>query len=162
MKIFSINDALPRIEQVKKENKKIVLAGGCFDILHYGHVRFLEEAKKSIENSFLVLLLESDERVKLLKGEGRPVFKQPERAEMLSAIEMTDLIILLPKDFKGMDYGQLTQKIKPDVTAVTIDDPLLIKKRMETEKAGGVLKIVTPRLKAYSTSKLIELLGLNP
>ena len=67
---------------------KIVLVGGCFDILHLGHVVFLEKAKK--EGDVLVVLLESDEKVRFLKGKGRPVHTQSERAEILSALKVRE------------------------------------------------------------------------
>jgi rfaE bifunctional protein nucleotidyltransferase chain/domain len=137
---------------------KIVLAGGCFDILHIGHVRFLSEAKRM--GDYLVVLLESDGRVKNLKGKNRPVFIQKERAEMLSALECVDIIVLLPMIEKDSDYLNLVMKIKPDIIAVTEDDPLLEKKRSQAEEVGGKLKIVS-FTKTFSTSKLAKILGVD-
>jgi rfaE bifunctional protein nucleotidyltransferase chain/domain len=76
-----------------ESKRRIVLTGGCFDILHIGHVRFLSEAKRM--GDYLVVLLESDKKVKDLKGKKRPVFIQEERAEMLSALGSVDLVVLL-------------------------------------------------------------------
>jgi D-beta-D-heptose 7-phosphate kinase/D-beta-D-heptose 1-phosphate adenosyltransferase len=84
---------------------RIVLTGGCFDILHIGHVRFFPEAKKM--GDYLVVLLESDKNVKKLKGENRPVFIQKERAEMLSALGSVDLVVLLPMTRTDRDYLNL-------------------------------------------------------
>lgn len=98
-----------------KSQGRIVLTGGCFDILHIGHVRFLSEAKRM--GDYLVVLLESDRKVKKLKGKNRPVFIQKERAEMLAALGSVDLIVLLPMMGNDSDYMNLLMKIKPDIIA---------------------------------------------
>lgn len=137
---------------------RVVLTGGCFDILHIGHVRFLSEAKGL--GDYLVVLLESDKNVKKSKGKGRPVFIQKERAEMLSALRSVDLIVLLPMMEKDSDYLNLVTKIKPDMIAVTEDDPHIEKKRRQAEEVGGELKIIS-LIKTFSTSKLAGILGLE-
>jgi rfaE bifunctional protein nucleotidyltransferase chain/domain len=142
----------------RKNKGKIVLTGGCFDILHIGHVRFLSEARRM--GDYLVVLLEGDKRVKKLKGKKRPVFIQKERAEMLSALESVDLIILLPMMEKDSDYLNLVMKIKPDIIAVTENDPLLEKKRSQAKEAGAKLKVIS-FTKRFSTSKLAKILGVD-
>jgi FAD synthetase len=137
---------------------KIVLTGGCFDILHLGHVRFLSEAKGM--GDYLVVLLESDKKVKELKGENRPVFVQKERAEMLSALRSVDLIVLLPMIKNDIDYLDLVMKIKPDIIAVTENDPLIEKKRSQAKEGGGELKIIS-LTKTFSTSKLAKILEMD-
>jgi D-beta-D-heptose 7-phosphate kinase/D-beta-D-heptose 1-phosphate adenosyltransferase len=144
---------LPRTSQ-----GRIVLTGGCFDILHIGHARFLSEAKKM--GDYLIVLLESDREVKKLKGENRPVFIQEERAEMLSALESVDLIVLLPMMQNDSDYLNLVMKIKPDVIAVTEDDPHIEKKRYQAKETGGELKIIS-LTKTLSTSKLAKILSME-
>ena len=151
------------LQKLKKflpgENKgRIVLTGGCFDILHIGHVSFLSEAKKM--GDYLVVLLESDRNVKKLKGRDRPVFIQEERAEMLSALASVDLIVLLPTMQKDSDYLNLVMKIKPDVIAVTEDDPHIEKKRYQAKEIGGELRIIS-LTKTFSTSKLAKILGME-
>jgi rfaE bifunctional protein nucleotidyltransferase chain/domain len=142
-----------------KENKaRIILAGGCFDILHIGHVRFLSEAKKL--GDYLVVLLESNKKVKRLKGETRPIFTQKERAEMLSALRSVDLVVLLPTMENDGDYSNVIMKIKPDIIAVTEHDPLLEKKREQARKVGGKLEVI-PFTKTLSTSALIQILGVD-
>ena len=141
------------------ENKgRIVLTGGCFDILHIGHVRFLSEAKKMGDT--LVVLLESDEKVKTLKGKSRPVFIQKERAEMLSALESVDLIVLLPTTENDSDYLNIMIKIKPDIIAVTENDPQIEKKKDQAKEIGGKLKIIS-HIKTFSTSKLAKMIGVE-
>jgi rfaE bifunctional protein nucleotidyltransferase chain/domain len=137
---------------------RIVLVGGCFDILHIGHVRFLSEARGM--GDYLIVLLESDKKVKELKGKNRPVFIQSERAEMLSALRSVDLIVLLPMMEDDRDYSKLVKKIKPDVIAVTENDPRIKKKRQQAEEAGGKLKII-PFTKTFSSSKLVKILGIE-
>jgi FAD synthetase len=142
----------------RKDEGRIVLVGGCFDILHIGHVRFLSEAKGM--GDYLVVLLESDKNVKKLKGKNRPIFIQKERAEMLSALESVDLIIPLPMMENDTDYLDLVMKIKPDIIAVTEKDPLIQKKRRQAKEVGGKLKIVS-LTKRFSTSKLAKILGVD-
>jgi len=141
------------------ENKgRIVLAGGCFDILHIGHVRFLSEARGT--GDFLIVLLESDEKVNKLKGKNRPIFGQRERAEMLAALESVDLVVLLPVIEIDDDYLNLVMKVKPDVLAVTEDDPHIEKKRRQARKVGAELKVIF-LTKTFSTSKLAKILGVD-
>lgn len=137
---------------------KIVLTGGCFDILHIGHVRFLSEAKRMGDT--LVVLLESDEKVKRLKGKNRPVFIQRERAEMLAAIVSVDLVVLLPMMETDNDYMKLVSKIKPDVLAVTEDDPQIESKRWQAIEVKGDLKTI-PLTKTFFASKLARILGVG-
>ena len=142
----------------RKNKGRIVLTGGCFDILHVGHVRFLSEAKKLGDT--LVVLLESDENVKKLKGKNRPVFIQKERAEMLSALRSVDFIVLLPMMESDGDYSDLVMRIKPDIIVLTERDPLFEKKKEQAKKVGGELKVVS-LTETYSTSKLGGILGLD-
>ena len=137
---------------------RIVLVGGCFDILHIGHVRFLSEAKGI--GDYLIVLLESDKKARKLKGRNRPVFIQSERAEMLSALRSVDLVVLLPMMEDDDHYANLVKKIKPDVIVVTENDPNIEKKRRQAEEAGGELKII-PFTKTFSSSKLVKILGIE-
>ena len=137
---------------------RIVLTGGCFDILHIGHVRFLSEAKKT--GDYLIVLLENDKNVKKLKGENRPVFIQKERAEMLAALGNVDLVVLLPAMRNDGDYLSLIRIIKPDAIVVTENDPNIEKKRGQARKIRGELEVV-PFIKTLSTSKLAEILGVD-
>jgi rfaE bifunctional protein nucleotidyltransferase chain/domain len=142
----------------KKSEGRVVLTGGCFDILHIGHVRFLAEARAM--GDCLVVLLENDRKVKKLKGENRPIFTQKERSEMLSALKSVDLIVLLPMMEDDRDYLNLIKKIKPDIIAVTENDPQIEKKRWQAKEVGAELKII-PLTKTFSTSKLAEILGVD-
>jgi FAD synthetase len=141
-----------------EDRGRIVLAGGCFDILHIGHVRFLSEAKGMGDT--LIVLLESDRKVKRLKGRNRPIFIQKERAEMLSALRCVDLVVLLPSIEKDRDYLNLVMKIKPNLIAVTEEDAQIEKKKSQAKKVGAELEVVS-LIKRYSTSKLAKILGVE-
>lgn len=142
------------VKQLQVEGKKIVLAGGCFDILHIGHIAFLEKAKKS--GDILVLLLESDQAIKLLKGQNRPVNSRKNRAKILSAIEFVDFVIPLAKPYKAADYNALVKKISPDVIAVTAGDLNLKVKQSQAKEVGGVVKTVLKKIPEHSTTKLLD------
>lgn len=137
---------------------KKVLVGGCFDLLHYGHVRFLEEAKKL--GDYLVVALESDENVRRMKGEGRPIHSQTQRKEMLEALSCIDEVIALPPMDTDADYKNLVTAVKPDVIAVTQGDPILDKKQKQADVIGARL-VVIPKIPTPSTSQLAKLLGLE-
>jgi D-beta-D-heptose 7-phosphate kinase/D-beta-D-heptose 1-phosphate adenosyltransferase len=137
---------------------RILLAGGCFDILHVGHVRFLSEAKKM--GGYLVVLLENDKNVKRLKGGNRPIFIQKERAEMLSALGSVDLVVLLPTMENDSDYLNLVMKIKPDIIVVTENDLYVEKKKLQAEIVGGELRVI-PFVKTLSTSALAKIVGVD-
>jgi len=141
-----------------KNEGRIILNGGCFDILHVGHVRFLSEAKGM--GDYLIVLLESDKKVKELKGKNRPVFVQEERAEMLSALRSVDLIVLLQMMENDGDYFNLVTKIKPDIIAVTEGDPHIKMKIRQAREVGAMLKMI-PCTKTFSTSKLANILGIE-
>lgn len=146
------------LEKIRADGKSIVLTGGCFDILHVGHIKFLKEAKKL--GHFLFVLLESDEKVKKLKGQNRPYFPQEERAEVLSSISFVDYIILLPFFENDDSYNQLISKIKPSIVAVTAKDPIIDKKKNQVESSGGKICVI-PYFKTFSSSRLAKLLGID-
>lgn len=157
-KIIKFSNLEKELGIIRQEKKSIVLIGGCFDILHVGHIRFLEEAKK--EGDCLLVLLESDATVTRLKGSTRPHFSQNDRAEVLSSIKYVDYVILLPPMTADEEYVKLTVQIRPDIIAVTENDPLIAKKRHQAEMVGGKIAVI-PYLKTHSSSKLAKLLGVE-
>lgn len=96
-----------RIRQ--REGKTFVLTNGCFDILHVGHVRYLQKSKEYAD--FLIVLLNSDMSVKQLKGNSRPINNQNDRAEILNALKCVDYVVI----FDEKSPANLLDKIKPDV-----------------------------------------------
>lgn len=134
--------------------KKVVLVGGCFDVLHPGHITFLEKAKKM--GDFLVVLLESDEKIKKIKGNGRPIYSQKERAEVLEALKVVDKVVMLPLLESEASYDRLVKKIKPDIIATTLKDPQIHHKKRTAKLVGAKLKFVTKRIDKFSTTEIIR------
>ncbi|MDD5147416.1 MAG: adenylyltransferase/cytidyltransferase family protein [Candidatus Daviesbacteria bacterium] len=151
--IISINKINSLCDRLKKQDRVVVLAGGCFDVLHPGHVTFLEKAKKA--GDILVVLLESDEKIKTIKGVNRPVHTQSERAKVLSALAPIDYIVKLPYFKKDLEYDRLISKIKPGVIAATSKIKNIRHYRRAAQLAGAKLKFVTKTIGSYSTSSLI-------
>jgi FAD synthetase len=137
---------------------KKVLVGGCFDLLHYGHIKFLEEAKKA--GDYLVVALESDENVRRMKGPTRPIHTQELRKHMLLSLKYVDEIINLSSMHSDNDYLRLVQKVKPTIIAITDGDTMKDKKEMHAKTVGARL-IVIPKIHTPSTSQLAKLLELE-
>ena len=135
------------------QKKKTVLGGGCFDLFHYGHLKFLQSAKK--QGEYLIILLESDQFIKEKKRK-IPVHNQKQRAEILSAISYVDLIILLPYLKTKAEYFQLVKKINPQIIAVTAQDKALADKKEQAKKIKAQIKVVTPLIKKFSSSQIIQ------
>jgi len=151
---------LPEVEKVCKhlrdQGKSIVLVGGCFDIFHYGHFKFLQEAKKF--GAILLILLESDEKVRKLKGSHRPVTLQLQRAEVLSAFPFIDFVVLLNAVISNQVYYDIVHQIRPSSIALTKGDPQLKNKTRQAESVGAKVVEIAP-VKTASTSEIIKLLS---
>ena len=110
MGIFISQAQLPEvIEKIREENKSVVVTNGCFDILHVGHVRYLNQTKECAD--CLILLMNSDKSVKALKGEGRPINNENDRAEVLCGLASVDYVV----SFDEQSPANLIDLIKPDV-----------------------------------------------
>ena len=145
------------ISPLRKGRKfKIVLVGGCFDILHLGHVIFLEKAKKLGDK--LVVLLESDENINKNKGNNRPLNKQENRAKMLMSLKVVDRVIKLPEMKTDEEYLALIKKIKPSVIAITDGDKRIFQKRKQAKIVGARLVKVTKQIPYQSTSRIIDII----
>ena len=106
---FLLKENLNAINNLKSEKKKIVFTNGCFDLLHVGHIRYLSNAKKL--GDFLIVGLNSDESVKILKGQNRPINQFEDRAMLLSALRSVDLVIM----FEEQTPENLINKVVPNV-----------------------------------------------
>ncbi len=157
-KIIDLKKIKEVVYKVKKSNKKIVLVGGCFDILHFGHIRFLQEAKKL--GDVLMVALESDENVKRLKGHKRPFHTQEQRANILAELRSVDYVLSLPPMERHEEYESLVNRIHPDLIAWTSEDKYAEQKRKQAESVGAELRIIEKVL-SYSSSELAKLLGLD-
>lgn len=156
-KIITTGEAIKISKNLKNNGKIIILVGGCFDILHLGHIKFLENAKKL--GDILFVILESDESVLVLKGKDRPINNQMERAQLLSSLSMVGYVVPLPYMKIDKDYDKLITQIKPDFIATTQDDPNISHKERQAKLVGGKVKIVTERIKSKSTTKLAKLIS---
>jgi len=136
---------------------KKILVGGCFDILHYGHIQFLKAAKTV--GDYLIVLLESDAKVNKLKGENRPIHTQKERAEILRSLRMVDEVVELSDISTSKEYFDVVQKIKPDIIAITEGDPKTKQKEIQAQKIQAEVKVVLKRLHYYSTKRIINRLN---
>ena len=108
-KVFSLAPLKRKLANFRRQGKTIAFTNGCFDILHYGHVSYLESAKKA--NRILVVGLNSDVSVKKIKGPGRPIIHQKYRALLLAALTCVDFVII----FNESTPQKLIAALKPDV-----------------------------------------------
>lgn len=106
---IKLDELLKEIEPLRKEGKKVVTTNGCFDILHVGHVRYLNKSKSF--GDILVVALNTDASVKRLKGESRPINNENDRAEVLLNLESVDYVVLFDEDTPV----KLLEAIKPDI-----------------------------------------------
>jgi FAD synthetase len=138
--------------------KHIILVGGCFDFIHFGHISFLKQAKKLGDH--LVVALESDENVRHTKGTNRPIHTQIQRKEMLEALSFVDEVIALPPMKTDNEYSDLVKKVHPQIIAITEGDPHIEKKQHHAEAIRATLVII-PKIHTPSTSQLAKLLELE-
>jgi len=125
------------IREEQKRDRTVVFTNGCFDLLHVGHIRYLQAAKK--EGDILLTAVNSDESVRQLKGPERPIMPEEERVEILSALECTDLILL----FDDLTVDRLLQELRPDVHAKGTDyTPETVPERNTVLGYGGRIAIV--------------------
>ncbi len=142
----------------RNKTMKTVLVGGCFDLLHIGHIAFLEKAKQHADK--LIVMLESDETIQRLKGKDRPFHTQAQRKKMLEALRSVDEVLPLPPMNNDAAYVDMVKKIKPDIIALTEGDPILEKKMKQTELIGAQV-LVIPKTITHSTTTLAKLLKLE-
>lgn len=142
--------------------KKKVLVGGCFDVLHIGHIKFLNEAKKQGEH--LIVLLESDEFIKSVKRR-HPVHSLNERVELVGALEAVDSIITLHSVITDEEYARIIEAIQPHVIAVTKGDKHKHKKEEHAKKVAAevveVVELVTPFSSSFILSSALRPLKKN-
>lgn len=136
--------------RLRAEGRRLVFTNGCFDILHVGHVRYLQQARAL--GDALVVAINSDRSVRGLKGEGRPVMNEAERAEMLAALACVDFVTVFDED----SPRRLIAELLPDVLVKGGDYALAeIHGREEVEAAGGRV-VALPYVEGASTTGIIE------
>ncbi len=149
-KLYSLEKLSKIIQSAKIEGQTIVLANGCFDLIHVGHIRYLKGAKKL--GDLLVVALNSDASVQRLKGKGRPYMSDQDRAIILSAFSCVDYLVIFPED----DVSKVLLTLKPDIHAKGSDyTEETVPERRTVLSYGGQIAI-TGGPKVRSTSEIIK------
>lgn len=149
-KILSRGDLRQRVKEWRRAGERITLANGNFDLLHVGHVRYLQGAKAL--GGRLVVAINSDDSVRAQKGEGRPIMPEQERAEIVAALADVDAVVVFPE----LDVRAIINEIRPDVQAkgtdYTVDS---VPERDAVAEYGGRVEIVGDP-KDHSTSEILR------
>ncbi len=138
--------------EARTAGKRVVLANGCFDLIHVGHVRYLESAKA--EGDLLIVAINDDRSVAKLKGPGRPILNADARAELLAAMEAVDLVVIFEEETVASLIDSLRREVHCKGTDYTEES---VPEREEMKRIGGSTKIVGDP-KDHSTRDLISLL----
>jgi rfaE bifunctional protein nucleotidyltransferase chain/domain len=148
-KILQLDDLTRRVEGHRKEGRTVALANGVFDLIHVGHVRYLEAAKELAD--VLVVAVNDDASTRGNKGEGRPIIPEDERAEMVAALGCVDHVVL----FSTPTVVPVIRALRPDFQVKGTDyTPEAIPEREEVEAYGGRVAVAGDP-KDHSTTELI-------
>jgi rfaE bifunctional protein nucleotidyltransferase chain/domain len=140
------------VKEMRDQGRKLVLTNGCFDLLHVGHVRYLQAARAL--GDALAVAINGDASVRALKGEGRPLNGEADRAEVIAALESVDHVIIFPE----VRATELLEKVRPAIYVKGGDytqESLNPEERATLERIGAEIRIL-PFEKGQSTSNLIE------
>jgi D-glycero-beta-D-manno-heptose 1-phosphate adenylyltransferase len=149
-KILDRTQLRSQVEQWRRAGEHVTLANGNFDLLHVGHVRYLHGAKAL--GGKLVVAINSDESVRTLKGEGRPIMPEQERAEIIAALADVDAVVVFPE----LDVRSLIREIRPDIQAKGTDYTAdSVPEHDTVTEYGGRVEIVGDP-KDHSTSEIIR------
>jgi len=149
-KVLAREQLRERVAQWRRAGERVTLANGCFDLLHVGHVRYLHAAKQL--GGRLVVAVNSDESVKSLKGEGRPIMPAEERAEILAALADVDAVVI----FGEKDVRALIRELRPDIQAKGTDYAAeSVPERDVVMECGGRVEIVGDP-KDHSATEIIR------
>jgi D-beta-D-heptose 7-phosphate kinase/D-beta-D-heptose 1-phosphate adenosyltransferase len=154
-KITTLNSLVRKVAALKKKKRTIAFTNGCFDILHLGHVSYLEKAKKN--DRILIVGMNSDASTRRLKGKGRPFNGEKSRAAVLAALACVDFVVVFDSD---TPY-ELIAKIKPDVLIKGADykNKGVVGSDI-VEANGGHVELIT-FIKRYSTTKVLKSAGIR-
>ena len=154
--VVSRSELLTRVGDARRDGRTIAFANGCFDLLHVGHIRYLNAAAQ--EADLLIVAINDDEMVRALKGEGRPILTEADRAELVAALACVDYVIVFPEP----TVGPLLEMIRPDVhckgTDYTLDS---VPERDVVRAYGGRIAIVGDP-KDHSTRDLLARIAGGP
>jgi len=144
-----MEEAVRRADEVRSRGGIVVLANGCFDLLHVGHVRYLEGARR--EGDFLVVAVNSDRSVRRLKGPGRPILAEQDRAELVAALRPVDLVFV----FDDPTVDQVIRRLRPHVHAKGTDYTKESVPERETMARIGGRVVIVGDAKSHSTRDLL-------
>ena len=148
--ILTMEEAILQFGREKRNGRRVVFTNGCFDLLHPGHVRSLEAARAL--GDILIVGINSDRSTRELKGAGRPILPELERAEVLAGLECVDGVVI----FDEMTPQQIISNLVPDVLVKGSDWPAdQIVGREEVEAAGGKV-VLAPVVPGYSTTAILQ------
>ncbi|HEV7240452.1 MAG TPA: adenylyltransferase/cytidyltransferase family protein [Thermoanaerobaculia bacterium] len=147
--ILTESQLLDALESERSEGRTIAFANGCFDVVHVGHIRYLQDAARVAD--VLVVGVNGDDSVRLLKGEGRPVMPQDERAEIISAIRGVSYVTI----FDEKSPGRLLQTLKPDFQCKGTDYTAESVPEGEIVRAYGGKVVIVGDPKDHSTSEIL-------
>src|SRR5881398_4165578 len=152
LKVIDLMDVPKRCEELRAGGKKVVATNGCFDLLHVGHVRYLQAARA--HGDLLAVGLNGDRSVRELKGKGRPVTGERDRAEVLAALQCVDLVTIFPEmratQFIGASHPTIYVK-GGDYSPETLNE----EERALLKEIGAEIRFI-PFEAGYSTSRLLE------
>jgi len=149
-KLYSLTQLKKIILDHKKKGQRIVLANGCFDLIHVGHIRYLKESKK--KGDILVVALNSDASIRKLKGKGRPILSEKARIEIIKSFTFVDYITT----FEEQNVEKVLLNLKPDIHAKGSDYTEETVPERETVKGYGGTIAITGGPKIKFTSQIIE------
>ena len=148
--VLTLDELIVRFGREKRNGKRVVFTNGCFDLLHPGHIHSLEAARGLGE--YLIVGINSDDSVEILKGKGRPLIPQQERAEILANLECVDGVVI----FEELTPKKVIAALLPDVLVKGSDWPgNQIVGREEVEAAGGEVVLID-NMPGYSTTDIIN------
>lgn len=154
-KEYTLESLSQEIQTKKAQGHTIVLANGCFDLIHIGHIRYLKQAKA--HGDLLVVAINNDASVRKLKGKGRPILKEGERAAILSSFSCVDYITIFAED----DVNKVLLALKPHIHAKGSDYTEDTVPEKDTVKSYGGKVIIAGGPKIRSTSEIIADIAKN-
>jgi len=153
--IVSREELIKTVVEARAAGLRIVLANGCFDVLHVGHIRYLAGARS--EGDLLIVGVNSDEQVREQKGEGRPILPAAQRAEIVAALESVNYVTV----FDEPTVAELLLVLKPDVHAKGTDYTVDTVPEREVVKSYGGRVAIVGDPKDHSTSEILSRMGEN-
>ncbi len=149
-KIKTLAELIPLLRAARARGLRIVFANGCFDLIHVGHVRYLQGAKH--HGDILVVALNSDASVRAIKGAERPLQPEADRAEMIASLQIVDYVVI----FDDPTVDRLLNELRPDIHAKGTDYSAESVPERETVRSYGGQVAIVGDPKSHSTKDLIE------